>query len=65
MFVFLGNKQERLAFTTFPAVLKACSAGNDVPGMHKYFRTIVENKGNCIVIFTQDSGVLLSISIED
>ena len=49
MFVFSGNKQEHLAFTTFPAVLKAHSEGTDVPGMHKYFRAIVESKGNCVL----------------
>ena len=46
MFVFSDNKQERLAFTIFPAGLKARSESTDVLGMHKYFRAIVESKGN-------------------
>ena len=48
MFVFSGNKQERLAFTIFPAVLKARSDGTEVAGMHKYFCAIVDSRGNCV-----------------
>ena len=46
MFVFSGSKQERLAFTIFPAVLKARSDGTEVAGMHKYFCVIVASRGN-------------------
>ena len=48
MFVFSGSKQERLAFTIFPAVLKARSDGTEVAGIHKYFHAIVASRGNCV-----------------
>ena len=48
MLVFSGNRQERLAFTLFPAVLKALSDGTEVAGMHKYFLARVANRGNCV-----------------
>ena len=48
MSVFLGNKQERLAFTIFPAVLNALSDGTDIAGMHKYFRAKMAKRGNWV-----------------
>ena len=45
MFVFSGNKQEHLAFTVFPTVLKAHLNGTEVAGMHKYFHAIVDSRG--------------------
>ena len=44
-----GSKQDRLALTTFPAVLNALLDETDVAGTHKYLYAISSGRGSCAV----------------
>ena len=39
--MFSGNKQDRLAFTMFPAARHGHSDGNEVADIDKYFQAII------------------------